>query len=341
MNMALGDSIRTERRTWHIMTCKAYWVDKDGHRLICLDCGELLAEVDPSNGMNLMRLRAGQRELLLFDGERQANGRTTGMPLLFPTPNRVRNEVFRFEGLEVPAMMHGFARHQAFENIRLWTDGKTACVEGELHVGSADGGQTAVSVQSSSRFPFRCRLLIRMILSEHELKYQYEVRNDGTKRLPFGFGLHPFFRKEDARVWITSNMHHAMRMDADRLPDGTLVAASDTGLATGVPTRVDDLRLDHVFTGMTRQPAVILDYPDLSLEMTVSPDFGHLVVYTPEFMPWYCVENQTCSTDAHNLSDMGFGEVSGLQVVEPGARASGEVNWIIRIRPDFAGDLLK
>jgi len=57
--------------------------------------------------------------------------------------------------------------------------------------------------------------------------------------------------------------------------------------------------------------------------MSASDDFTHLVVYTPKDAAWFCVENQTCSTDAHNLYDQGLKSESNLIVVEPGKTRSG------------------
>jgi aldose 1-epimerase len=57
-----------------------------------------------------------------------------------------------------------------------------------------------------------------------------------------------------------------------------------------------------------------------------SADFTHLVVYTPQ-EPWFCVENQTCSTDAHNLYTLGWDKESHLMVLEPGQTHSGFVEY--------------
>ena len=45
----------------------------------------------------------------------------------------------------------------------------------------------------------------------------------------------------------------------------------------------------------------------------------------PKDAAWFCVEDQTCSTDAHNLYARGLKQESHLQIVEPGKTQSG---WI-------------
>jgi aldose 1-epimerase len=56
-----------------------------------------------------------------------------------------------------------------------------------------------------------------------------------------------------------------------------------------------------------------------------------MVIYTPPGEPFFCLENQTCSTDAHNLYDKGFREESGLRFAGAGAVAAGTVRyWLVR-----------
>jgi aldose 1-epimerase len=42
------------------------------------------------------------------------------------------------------------------------------------------------------------------------------------------------------------------------------------------------------------------------------------VVYTPPERPFFCVENQSCSTDAHNLYSQGLQEAAHLTILDPG-----------------------
>jgi aldose 1-epimerase len=68
----------------------------------------------------------------------------------------------------------------------------------------------------------------------------------------------------------------------------------------------------------------------LRLTLGASPDFTHVVVYTPAARPFFCIENQTCSTDAHNLHARGFVRQAHLSIVEPGQSHRGALDWRIR-----------
>ena len=54
------------------------------------------------------------------------------------------------------------------------------------------------------------------------------------------------------------------------------------------------------------------------LGLYASPEFARLVVYTPANAPWFCLENQTSSTDCHNLYAAGLQNAANLQLVAPG-----------------------
>jgi aldose 1-epimerase len=63
------------------------------------------------------------------------------------------------------------------------------------------------------------------------------------------------------------------------------------------------------------------------MQLSTSNEFSHVVVYTPN-APYFCIENQTCSTDAHNLYTRGYHKESGLEIVESGTSKKGEIRWV-------------
>jgi aldose 1-epimerase len=72
-------------------------------------------------------------------------------------------------------------------------------------------------------------------------------------------------------------------------------------------------------------------YSDLGLrvQLLTTDDFSHLVLYSPRGAGFFCLENQTCSTDAHNLYDRGFKTESGLKLVPVGKVHTGSVTYLI------------
>ena len=120
-------------------------------------------------------------------------------------------------------------------------------------------------------------------------------------------------------------------MDAVKeLPTGKLLdLAGQADLDARQPRSLEGFLRDDVYYGMTPDKPAQIDFRDKRLKLTLSAseDFTHLVVYTPKDQPWFCVENQTCSTDAHNLYARGFKKESHLQIVEPGKTGSGWVEY--------------
>jgi succinyl-diaminopimelate desuccinylase len=97
-----------------------------------------------------------------------------------------------------------------------------------------------------------------------------------------------------------------------------------------------ELDLDDVYFGMAPGKRAGIQWRGSNIDLTLeaSKEFTHLVVFTPWDRPLFAIENQTSSTDAHNLWGKGFKRESNLLVLQPGARAGGFVRWrLARIQP--------
>ncbi|MGD0004889.1 MAG: hypothetical protein ABSE06_11760, partial [Anaerolineaceae bacterium] len=78
---------------------------QEGLELIVLGCRQdglngnnLEAWIAPSFGSNLCRLSVDGKHVIDFDRSLLVKHEFTGTPILYPTPNRVRNGVFRYQG---------------------------------------------------------------------------------------------------------------------------------------------------------------------------------------------------------------------------------------------------
>ena len=81
-----------------------------------------------------------------------------------------------------------------------------------------------------------------------------------------------------------------------------------------------------------------VEYKNLGYKIVLkaTADFTHLIVYVPAGEEFFCVENQTCSTDAHNMYDKGFEVESGLKFVCAGHTHSGSVKYAVEDTKDMA-----
>ncbi len=154
--------------------------------------------------------------------------------------------------------------------------------------------------------------------------------------MPYGFALHPYFNllPERAKTLVTLPARRVMEADSDLLPTGRMLDVSSTMYQMfnlSQPTPVHQLRLDHVYTDLPAKSASVIAYPglDLRLNITTSEDFTHTVIYTPADEPYFCLENQTCSTDAINLANQGQQEIAHLLEVQPGETATGYIHYAV------------
>jgi aldose 1-epimerase len=115
---------------------------------------------------------------------------------------------------------------------------------------------------------------------------------------------------------------------ANQLPSGKLLQLDGHPLDARRPRSLEGYRADDVFFGMRPDRPARVEFRDVGRSITfhATEDFTHLVVWTPD-APYFGIENQTCSTDAHNLATQCHGEVAHLQVCPSGKKMTGSVEY--------------
>jgi aldose 1-epimerase len=290
------------------------------------------AWIVPAFGSNLCRFAVGGRHVIDFDARLLLEHEYTGTPVLYPTPNRVRDGVFRWRGRAyrqvkggVPILEHGLVHGEAWQSALPVVEAHAARLETWLEFRKGEAVFEA--------FPFPHRLSLEFVLREGGIRVGYELRNHGDEVIPFGFGLHPYFTKLGGQegTFVTLPAAAVMEATADLLPTGRLIEVAGTAYDLRKPVPIGALDLDHVFTGIPPGETARIEYRGLGMTVTLeaTEEFSHLVLYCPRGESFFCVENQTCSTDAHNLFDRGFTRESGLETVAPGGTRRGEVTYSI------------
>lgn len=294
---------------------------KDGRRIYELGNGPLKIQVIPKLGMNITRIEYGRHRIVDWDKERYDKRRLFGVPVLFPTPNRVRDGRFIFDGRSYPGRMHGLVRNAPLRLLQSQPD----LIEGCLSIGRES--------KFYSLFPFDCKLTIRIVVRNNAIEWFYRLQNRDGRLLPYGLGLHPFWRKI-GRTRITVNAHRLLEKDRDMTPNGRSFRTAGTDYDLGSPVDLEGLDLDHYFTDLEKPETAVIDYRDIGLRigLEASEEFDHFVVYTPADKPYFCLENQSCSCDAHNLYHRGYKELSGLRILEPGGTAEGSIRYCFRTK---------
>ncbi|NLZ76439.1 MAG: aldose 1-epimerase [Spirochaetales bacterium] len=260
--------------------------------------------VDPEMGLTVESFTWNGEELIHHDPARKEAGRTYGIPILFPTPNRVANDRYAFNGNVVPAVMHGFLRHRAFHI----ESGSDTHVAGRIIF---DG--------SEPLFPYDAEVLVTLSLIGSTLRWEFHVMNTGDEPFAYGLAIHPFFVKKNGMT-LEINAHRRLVTDEHMLPTEEVVEER-------LSSDVDSLSIDGIFK--TNGPsASTLRGDGVALKIQGGPAFGYTVVYTDAELPFITVEPQSCAINAHNLVNR---ELAALQILESGKERQ---HWIeIRVEP--------
>ncbi|MCL2030442.1 MAG: hypothetical protein FWG93_02745 [Oscillospiraceae bacterium] len=290
-------------------------------RLRCAgDGAETEALVSPPLGANLCRLTYNGRPIIDFEPDVLAQSRYTGAFLLYPFPNRMTDNRYTYNGKTYRhpystapnAYMHGVAFGETFTVESLRADGGQASVRCQLDF--------APGSPAHARFPFAHRFFVTYTLTPGRLRVDFAIENPGDTPVPFGLGIHPYFTRlgGDAGTRVEVPADTRMIATAALLPTGE-TAPVEGGYDLRAGQALGALRLDDVFLRAMGQKAVITyDGEAFRTELDAGPSFTHFVVFTPPGKPYFCVEHQTCSTDAFNLHAKGFVREAHLLEVPAG-----------------------
>jgi aldose 1-epimerase len=306
------------------------------------------AEVWPALGFNCYRwqvVRSGQPlELLYADPELFNNGRPTrsGIPILFPFPNRIRDGRFSWAGRDYTLPLNDPAQKNAIHGF--------ACRH-PWRVLDHGGGDESAWLRASFRCSTDAPECLALWPADHEiivtwrllpgiLRLEAEIHNPDKVELPFGLGYHPYFRLpfagsgsiEDCSVEVPAGRFWALEAN---LPTGERPAV-DAARDLNRPRTYRDLHLDDILTDLPARPprmdglierATLHGGADVPLRVFCSPGFRDLVVFTPPHRQAFCVEPYTCTTDAIHLQARGI--EAGWLVLPPGGRWQGVVElWV-------------
>ena len=263
--------------------------------MVEIHAGNIKLIADPDDGMTVTSLLYKGMETIEADEERKRAGSTYGIPILFPTPNRVSGDAYTFNGKTVQGVMHGNLRHSVF-TIADKELGKVKAVLPFDALGEC--------------FPYEGEFALVLSIADDSVIWDISVANKGNEMLSFGLALHPFFCKREGMVF-SSTIEYEMEAGSDKIPTGRWWRTD-----FGMEKRADGIDTDTVFFSDSSIRSV-LSSPDYSITIAGSPDFNHAVVFTSPERSFICVEPQTCSTDAHNMYSKGFVKESGLIIVPP------------------------
>lgn len=265
-----------------------------------------------------------------------------GSYLSCPTPNRVRDGRFTFQGNTV--VMEKFGRRRSAHGVvydTVW--------DYQEPIVTAQGVQFRGSMEirpgdeNFSAFPYPCRLSAEYQLENQGVVFSYTVENLGNRTMPFGICKHPYLTTMGPSdpIEIKVEADSVYETTEDLLPTGRYIPVStEDGTDLREYRNIDGLVLDTVYTNL-RSQNIYVRYPKRGFQMRIhsTSDFKNVVVFTltavldkmgllpgKNLPTIFCIENQTCCTDGINMHEKGFTK-SGLIILEPGQRHSGSISY--------------
>jgi aldose 1-epimerase len=293
------------------------------------------ASILPSYGFNLFDLRlpaAGEVRPMIVAADDFAEdprgGAGQGTPILFPYPNRIGGAAFNFQGRNYqlpinngPNSIHGFAVDAPWDVTEHKADADAAYIVGRYQI-------SRNSPQRLTNWPADAALQVRYALAGRRLTMTITVSNPTASDLPYGFGIHPYFRLpfppggdlEQTRVILPASRFWVLK---EFLPTGE-IRPVDARLDFRAGQPLGGLKLDDVLTDLSfagdRGVCRLVDL-DKNAEFQLGFDrsFRELVVYTPPNRPGVIsLEPYTQTTDAINLRARGV--AGGLRILGHGGR---------------------
>ncbi len=291
------------------------------------------ASVSPSYGFNLFDLRlpiAGEPRPVVVSApdfaENPQGAGGNGVPILFPFPNRIRGGGFEFQGKRYaippnhgPNAIHGFAIDAPWDVVEHKAEPGAAVVEGRFRL-------SVHAPEHIDHWPTDAALHVRYALADRQLTMTVTVSNPTARDLPYGFGIHPYFRLPfppggdlgRTRIVLPASRYWPL---VDFLPTGETADVDDRlDFRQGKPIR--GLKLDDVLTGLEHVDGagvcrLIDEEKDAEFQLVYDSSFRELVVYTPPGKDdVIAVEPYTQTTDAVNLANRGI--AAGLRVLGHG-----------------------
>jgi aldose 1-epimerase len=242
---------------------------------------------------------------------------------LAPYSNRVRDNVFRFQG-------------QDYRLRPSWPDGQT--IHGDVRdrpfLITRPDAQTLQCHYDSrpvpdKNFPFDYTLTTTYTLENRTLETRFELTNMSAEPMPAGFGIHPYFVRHlngstDDPI-LEFQAHGVYDVDENIIPS-TAARAITPDLDFSSPKSAYLLPIDRVYNGWDRRSS--LTWPGSGVRMVIEANsvFGHFVVFNGDPDGTLALEPVTNATDGFNLMDQGVPD-TGVQILEPNETLAGII-WI-------------
>lgn len=226
---------------------------------------------------------------------------------MIPFAGRIENGTFEYDGQEIQLPLN-FLPEQHSIHGECWQQPWAITEQSKTQL-------TITCAGTGKVWPWEYLAKQIFTLSDHGLHLTLSLTNTSDTRMPAGFGWHPYFEAEGAKLDVSPG---AIWNTVPGCKRRTRPDALNAG-----PQPVSTLRYDHAFDWPARSFRIISDGSDMAVRLSASDIFGHVVLYTPEGEPYFCAEPLSHAPNAIN-SDLPDDD-TGLRHLAPGETLTGEI----------------
>jgi aldose 1-epimerase len=233
-----------------------------------------------------------------------------GCFVMAPFANRLENGRFELDGRTIalpvnrPAdrlAIHGFSRDHAWQVLDAGTD----------------------AVRMIDRFdgdPFVYSLVQTVRILPDGVDLALELTSEAPTPLPYGFGFHPWFRKEP-QTYLSFTAETSFDRSDRGFAENPGPFPAREAFAAGVDTSAMPWFDGHFAGWDARSAQIEWRSSDVRLTLRATGALGNLHVYVPDDRPVLCVEPVSHVPDVHNRRELApFGDLAWL---EPGETMAG------------------
>jgi aldose 1-epimerase len=253
--------------------------------------------------------------------------------VLVPWPNRIRDGIWRHEGVDRRLAITEPARNNAIHGLLRYTEYKPIARE-------RDSVTLSATVYPQLGYPFLLGTAVHYELVADGLQVTHYVENLGAEAAPVAIGTHPYLKIGGVPTeGLTLRLDAASHIEVDDrlLPTGEVpVEGTEWDFREG--RRVGDVELDDAFGELASEDGQVLHTltaPDgRSVSIRADDDFEYVQVFTTREFPGeegdvaIAVEPMTAPAEAFNSG-------RGLRWLDPGEE--WQATWGIRFE-GFSAD---
>ncbi|MGN0919292.1 MAG: aldose 1-epimerase [Alphaproteobacteria bacterium] len=175
-------------------------------------------------------------------------------------------------------------------------------------------------------FPFAYTAKISYTLNDNRLEIIMRLENNSALPMPFGMGIHPFFKRE-ADTLIQFEADQIWFRGDDPILGHPYTAPSNLNFKSGLPIPANGANIS--FGSWNNKASLIYPTKHIGIDILADHSFRHLILYTQKGKDFFCLEPVTNTPDAFNLASLGV-VGTGIQSLGPKQTVSGKIEFIMK-----------